>query len=175
MLVSLSEVMNRKEEVQKIEAVVEFQVFEMNGETYPVLSKTPVQLTLKSPAARRVLIKAETELVLSAPCDRCLKEVEVPFSIHFEKEIDFSESGEERAEDLDETCYITDYDLDIDRLIREEILLDFPMKILCREDCKGICRVCGADLNQGECGCDRTEPDPRMSVIKDIFKNFKEV
>lgn len=175
MLVDLSEVMNRKGEVQEIEAAIDFQEFEMNGEHYPVASKAPLQLALSSPGARRLLIKADGKLVLSAPCDRCLKEVLLPFSIHVSREVDLAKTEAERAEDLDEACYIAGACLDTDRLVYEEILLDFPMKVLCREDCKGICKVCGADLNLGECGCDRTVLDPRMSVIQDIFKNFKEV
>lgn len=174
MLVNLSEVMNRKEK-QELEVTVGFDRFELNTESYPVHQKNPVKLTLQSPAAKQVLIKLETSLVLLVPCDRCLKDVEVPFSIFFEDEIDFTNAAEERTEDLDETCYITGYDLDVDELIREEVLLVFPGKILCREDCKGICKVCGADLNLGECGCDRTVLDPRMAAIRDIFKNFKEV
>ena len=45
----------------------------------------------------------------------------------------------------------------------------------CKEDCKGLCPVCGTNLNEKECGCDRTVADPRMAAIQDIFKNFKEV
>ena len=175
MLVNLSEVMNRKEEVQEIEATIDFQEFEMNGERYPVVSKTPLHLALSSSPAKKLFIKADGKLTLAAPCDRCLKEVLIPFSIHVDGEVDLSKTEEERAEDLDEACYIAGADLDTDRLVYEEILLDFPMKVLCREDCRGICKVCGADLNLGECGCDRTVLDPRMSVIQDIFKNFKEV
>ena len=43
------------------------------------------------------------------------------------------------------------------------------------EDCKGICSVCGQNLNEGTCDCEDTGLDPRMSVIRDVFKNFKEV
>ena len=49
------------------------------------------------------------------------------------------------------------------------------MKVLCSEDCKGICNVCGQNLNEGTCDCEDTGLDPRMSVIRDVFKNFKEV
>ena len=45
------------------------------------------------------------------------------------------------------------------------------MKTLCREDCRGICRKCGRNLNEGDCGCDTVELDPRMAVIAEIFKN----
>ena len=67
------------------------------------------------------------------------------------------------------------YCLDVDRLIASELMVNLPMKVLCREDCKGICRKCGKNLNEGACGCDDSVPDPRMSVIQDIFKQFKEV
>lgn len=175
MLVNLSEAMNRKDEEQYREVTLEFQSFEMNGVIYPVVQKSTVQLTLLSSAAKKVRITAKASLSLQAPCDRCLEAVELPFDIDFEEEIDFSKSDEERAEELDETCYITGFDLDVDRLIREELLLNFPMKVLCRDDCKGICKVCGNNLNKKECGCDRTELDPRMAAIRDIFKNAKEV
>ena len=48
------------------------------------------------------------------------------------------------------------------------------MKVLCRENCKGICNRCGANLNLGSCKCDDAELDPRMSKILDIFNQFKE-
>ena len=49
------------------------------------------------------------------------------------------------------------------------------MKILCKEDCKGLCSVCGKDLNEGKCDCDTFVPDPRMAAIMDIFRENKEV
>ena len=77
--------------------------------------------------------------------------------------------------ELDEKNYIDGYNLDVDKLIYNEILIGWPMKILCREDCKGICNMCGQNLNKGTCDCEDTSLDPRMSVIRDVFKNFKEV
>ena len=85
------------------------------------------------------------------------------------------QSFEEQAMELDEKNYIDGYNLDVDKLLYNEILIGWPMKILCREDCKGICSVCGQNLNEGTCDCEDTGLDPRMSVIRDVFKNFKEV
>ena len=79
---------------------------------------------------------------------------------------------EEAKEEKD---YIDGYNLDVDKLVFGEILISMPGKTLCKEDCKGICLICGANLNKGECGCDRNILDPRMSVFKDILNNFKEV
>ncbi len=67
------------------------------------------------------------------------------------------------------------YHLNVDELINNELLLNWPMKILCKEDCKGICKVCGKNLNDGACGCDDFVPDPRMAAIKDLFNANKEV
>ena len=65
--------------------------------------------------------------------------------------------------------------LDLDILIFDEVVPKLPSRVLCKEDCKGLCPVCGTNLNEKECGCDRTVADPRMAAIQDIFKNFKEV
>ena len=78
-------------------------------------------------------------------------------------------------EECEEKDYIDGYNLDVDKLVFSEILLSMPRKNLCKEDCKGLCLVCGANLNIAECGCDRSVLDPRMSVFKDILNDFKEV
>ena len=98
-----------------------------------------------------------------------------PFELEFDEELDMSKTESERTEDLDEQPYVSGYNLDVDRLLSNELLLNLPMKVLCREDCKGICNRCGANLNHTECSCDRSSPDPRMSVIQDLFQKFKEV
>ena len=86
-----------------------------------------------------------------------------------------TDESEVESEDLDEANYIDGYTLDVDQLVGSEILIGWPTKILCSEDCKGICSVCGQNLNEGSCDCEDTSLDPRMSVIRDLYKNFKEV
>ena len=63
----------------------------------------------------------------------------------------------------------------VEELVNTEITVNLPMKVLCKADCKGICRQCGKDLNTGSCECDAFVPDPRMAAIKDIFYGNKEV
>ena len=173
MLVSLSEIMNLPVGVQKRTSSYEPDTFVRLGVTYPILEKEAVELEIENLGGRKVKIGTKTKVVLSIPCDNCLAEQRVEIPVSSEVEVDFNQSEEDRVNDLNETAYIDGYDLDVDRLVYEEILLGFPMKVLCQEDCKGICKVCGANLNQGECGCNRTEPDPRMSAIRDIFNNVQ--
>ena len=84
-------------------------------------------------------------------------------------------SDEERVNDLDESSYLTGMNLDVDRLVYLEVLICWPLKVLCKEDCKGICSRCGKNLNEGPCGCKEEPKDPRMAAISDIFSKFKEV
>ena len=104
-----------------------------------------------------------------------LKDVPTEFEIDLEEEIDMKASGEDRIKDLDEINYVTGCSLDVEQLVHNEILIHWPLRVLCKEDCRGICPKCGKDLNEGSCECDQTSPDPRMAVISDIFSKFKEV
>ena len=111
---------------------------------------------------------------MSIPCSRCLEEV--PTDIHFSIDKDIKlEDSVVHDEDVEDNDYLIGFNLDIDRLIYGEILVNWPMKVLCRDDCKGICKVCGMNLNKGNCDCQRTELDPRMAAIQDVFNKFKEV
>ena len=85
------------------------------------------------------------------------------------------QTEEERIAELDEQFYVSGYNLDVDQQVGNELTLNLPMKILCSEDCRGICNRCGTNLNRGTCDCDKRSLDPRMSVIQDIFKELKEV
>ena len=175
MLISLSEIMTTKEKIAQIEAPLELERFDYLGNSYEFVHKEPVDLTITNLGDRMVLIEGSTNISLTLFCNRCLKDMIYPMDINFQKEIDFKLSEEERAESLDETNYIIGYNLDVDTLIYDEILIDFPMRLLCNEECKGLCKKCGTDLNERTCDCDTHQYDPRMSVIRDIFNNFKEV
>ncbi|MBR6727152.1 MAG: DUF177 domain-containing protein, partial [Clostridia bacterium] len=56
--------------------------------------------------------------------------------------------------------------LDVDEPLREELLMCFPMRLLCSEDCPGLCPKCGKPKKDGDCGCSEKEIDPRLAVLK---------
>ncbi len=84
-------------------------------------------------------------------------------------------SEEERVNELDESSYIAGTDLDVDLMIYLEVLMSWPLKVLCNENCKGICSQCGKNLNVDSCNCEDQPKDLRMAAISDIFSKFKEV
>lgn len=175
MLIDLAKIMSVKGKVEQIEAPLELESFVLEGESYPFKEKNPVRLTITHLGERKVKVEGETTVSLNIPCNRCLDDVETFFDIHVSKNLDFNDTDEDRIKELDEANYISGYSLDVDLLIYDELVIDFPLHVLCKEDCKGLCKVCGTNLNHGSCGCDDTVLDPRMSVIRDIFNNFKEV
>lgn len=175
MLINLSDVLSEHHKTIDKTALVEMTEFHSELGRFPVLEKEDVHIVVKHVKNRELMITGEGRLVLEIPCDRCLEAVSTEFILEFTKNVDLDESSEEQAMELDEKNYIDGYNLDVDKLLYNEILIGWPMKILCREDCKGICNMCGQNLNKGTCDCEDTSLDPRMSVIRDVFKNFKEV
>mgnify|MGYP001091754997 FL=1 len=59
--------------------------------------------------------------------------------------------------------------LDLEELARTDILLELPTKVLCSEDCKGLCSQCGKNLNEGECSCEKKQIDPRLAILSQLL------
>ena len=142
---------------------------------YPILEKTPIELDITNTGNKVLEMKGIGAVVVGIPCDRCLEQVAVKIPYEIDQKLDMKKSDAERVQDLDENDYLTGMDLDVDRLVYLEVLMSWPLKVLCREDCKGICSRCGKNLNKGSCGCAEEPKDPRMAAISDIFSKFKEV
>ena len=152
---------------------LEFDSFESKMGTFTILKKSPVTLEISNQESKRLLISGTVDIEVEIPCDRCLEDV--PTNIHFniDKTLTIGESIVD--EEMEETDYLIGFELDVEKLVYAEILVNWPMKVLCKDDCEGICRVCGMNLNKGTCNCERSELDPRMAAIQDIFNKFKEV
>lgn len=141
---------------------------------------------LTSPTEMRARIKRHGERVelrghLSAraevECDRCLKTINLPVETNFEAVYvpaasincdNAVEEAELQIEDLNVSTFDGET-IDVDELVREQILLSLPVRALCAEDCQGLCPTCGADKNiDTPCNCAQTEIDPRWAALKDL-------
>lgn len=142
--------------------------------TFIATKASPFRIKISNNAGKSIRIDTGGDIHFTVPCDRCLKDCDVAIDLEFEKEFGL-ENDRLVIEDLDEPGYIEGLNLNTDQLVYDEILVNWPMKVLCKEDCKGICNKCGKNLNEGTCDCDRTVVDPRMAAIQDVFNKFKEV
>lgn len=106
-----------------------------------------------------------------AECARCLEPMQQSFSVTLERTVATRDSLSEKQleENVDEYAVIENGELDLDELIREEILLSFPMRILCEPDCPGLCPKCGKPRRLGDCGCPTKELDPRLAVLQKLL------
>ena len=104
-----------------------------------------------------------------------LEPVSYDINIDTFKDLDLNKTSQQRIDDLDETTYLDGTKFDSQMFIYNEILVNLPMKVLCRTDCKGICNRCGVNLNVSTCKCQDAEPGTGMSKILDVFNQFKEV
>lgn len=112
-----------------------------------------------------VTLSIHYSVCYEAPCDRCGVESRNCFGV----DITHILATKIENEDNDDIVLVPDMELDLDELCRNDVLLHIPMKHLCREDCKGICVGCGKNLNEGECGCEKKEIDPRLQALADLL------
>ena len=107
-------------------------------------------------------------LPYSGECARCLETVAGVFELDFTRTVaaEGSITEEKLAEMDDAYVMIRDGKLDVDELLREELLMCFPMRLLCDEACPGLCPKCGKPLRLGDCGCPKKEIDPRLAILK---------
>lgn len=114
-------------------------------------------------------MKADAEGSYKTFCDRCAIELERKLAVTITKPV-------VRRGDLTEDADPDDYivaegkSIDVEREIEEELILSFPTKHLCREDCLGLCQRCGKDLNEGPCGCVTKEINPIWEKIRKEFE-----
>jgi uncharacterized protein len=119
----------------------------------------------------RVVGKLATRL--ETPCARCLEPVPFPVDRSFEllfRPQSVNEGPDEREmQDKDaEIAFYRGDGVELEDILREQILLAVPIKIVCREECKGLCPQCGKNLNSGECQCEPVAGDPRWNALKDL-------
>jgi len=117
----------------------------------------------------------ETRVRLS--CSRCLADFELPlaadFILAFSREQPETADPSRHAEielGAEEIGLILFHgeEIDLRDAVQEDVLMAVPMKTLCRPECKGLCLQCGADLNQGDCGCERKIINPKFAVLKGL-------
>jgi uncharacterized protein len=135
-----------------------------------------------------VLLRGKFQAQVTAPCKRCLADVSVSLPVDFTLNLvpksRLQDEQTEAAEDDGRAERVGSFapddanqevfdgrTIDLDPILREQVLLALPMNVVCREDCKGLCPTCGKDRNEGSCGCEPRAVDPRLAALKDIKLN----
>ena len=128
--------------------------------------KTPVKINGKVENCCSVVTLAYTaEFTLDTNCANCLKSIKKEFSLDFNHII----VRELNDDDNDELICAEDDNIVLDELVTSDVLLSIPFKILCKDDCKGLCSICGADKNENPCDCKPKSGISHFSALKELF------
>jgi uncharacterized protein len=157
---------------ERYENVYEPGAFKAERESFQVVA--PVSLTfdiLKDQQQFQLVGEVKTRLEL--PCSRCLEPFAWPvdgrFDLRYQPRAQNTGEGEKEIEEDDlSTAFYEDDEIDLSQLMREQFYLSLPMKPLCRDECQGLCPVCGTNLNRGTCTCKSEWEDPRLAVLKQL-------
>jgi uncharacterized protein len=120
-----------------------------------------------------IRIKGELSTRIEVACARCLEPVKQDIQRKFEllyRPLGIDAGREELSVTAAEAevGYYQGEGVLLEDVLREQILLEVPLKIICREDCKGLCAHCGKNLNEGACSCAEPIEDPRWAALKEI-------
>ena len=122
----------------------------------------------------KVFLTCEVSIVFEVNCSRCLKPFDYPMHINIDAELVREETVEDDDE-IDDLIYFQNDVIDTAEVVRENIILQLPMKMLCSKNCSGLCPQCGKDLNQHQCECNQAEQeeevkmDPRLAKLKELL------
>ena len=137
------------------------------GVDFPSPMKVKGEITNTAGYMRMTLT---TSVEYCAKCARCLSPVCGDFTLDLEKTVAPRKLLSDLDEDkLDDYAVIEDGFLDIDEQLTEQLEMEFPLRFLCREDCLGLCHKCGKNLNEGECGCNKKDVDPRLAPLQKLL------
>ena len=113
-----------------------------------------------------VSVKVTVSFTLNLVCDRCAADYVRKFSTPVEHVL----VTELNNEDNDELILLDSLSFELDTLVTDDIFLELPSKFLCRDDCSGICSMCGQNLNDSQCSC-KKPVDPRLEALKQLLDN----
>ncbi len=130
----------------------------------PFLKPIEFYVTLKN-SADVVTLEIKGEADYTAPCDRCATNCNERILVDRE----YILVTEQENEDNENILLVEEKELNLAELCRTDVMLQIPMKHLCKPDCKGLCSQCGTNLNKDTCNCNKKQIDPRLAALKELL------
>lgn len=163
MLFELKDVFQNEGRVKTLNYQLDISNVDIDG-VFPFT--TPLDVTASaSNRASLVELALNVKFDYTRNCDRCcekfVRKMEMNFTHRLAQTL-VSDSNDDYIE-------TPDFILELDETVISDVLLSLPQKNLCKSDCKGLCQQCGHNLNNGDCGCDKRQIDPRLEILKQFM------
>jgi uncharacterized protein len=151
-------------EGRRLDLNVALEDFSYGGERYAVRpAAVPVRLDVSRTTGQGYALRLRFAATLSGPCMRCLNEAEPEFTVDA-REVSQPGGGDELS-----SPYMDGEELDLSAWAHDALALALPAQLLCRDDCAGLCPICGEDLNAaGPDHAHESEPDPRWAKLREL-------
>lgn len=183
----ISEIMGIR--IEELEGGKLHRQFEETPESFPVLKEmadngvceflTPLKTALRAQQIGDIVeLEGNIATTVRLDCGRCLQSFEMPIESKFtltycqrEPDPDDSDPNQEELELSAEDMGLIHYqgeEINIENELQEQVVLAFPLRPLCRLDCKGLCPQCGSDLNAAKCDCDRSPTGGKFDALKNL-------
>lgn len=138
-----------------------------NDDTFEICSPVELKGSVQN-VGGTIVLRCDAAARLKLTCDRCGDEYDsvLRFSVNedFKKADEFS-----KADENPDISSLTGTTIDLGEIIYTNLYLNLPSKQLCDEDCKGLCPICGANLNKTACGCENDTTDPRFDILDNLL------
>ncbi|MDY5484979.1 MAG: DUF177 domain-containing protein, partial [Clostridium sp.] len=136
MLINLSELFTCEGKKKVYTAEFTLPSVSFGGDTYRIMKAEPFELEIAGLGGRKFSMAGKLPIQLEAPCARCLEPVSFECELDFDRDFMVGRTADEQEDSMDEDNYLDGYNLDVDQLVCNELLVSLPMRILCSEDCK---------------------------------------
>lgn len=173
MLLDLNKLHGQREHFERR---FEPSLFEPQDPDYRVVAPVEVSIDIEKAGGDAFRVTGRARTTLELDCSRCVEPFQLPveglFELRYVPEEQNEGDGErEITEDDLTTAFYREGSIDLIEMLREQFQLALPMKPLCSEACRGLCTVCGGNLNRTDCGHKPTWEDPRLATLKGFLKN----
>ena len=165
MLLDLKSIFAVEGSVLPIDYEMDMSEVEYSG-VFPLKKPVKIQGSVFNKASV-VNLELKITYEYEASCDRCGELKTAVYESCISRALAVSIEGEES----DTIITVEDMKFDVDEFVFSEVYLSLPMKHLCKEDCKGLCPMCGKNLNFGECDCQSDDIDPRLAKLKELLND----
>ncbi len=160
-----------REGVSTLELVCKPEEIGLESESICFIGDVAVKLRLFR-QLDKVFVKAESVTSIELECARCLKPVDVILKGAFENQYrPLPKTVKETLDDIGIGYYSEEY-IDLSDDLRESLLLELPIKVLCSESCEGLCPRCGKNLNKGKCDCHLESEEARSSRFAELVSSI---
>lgn len=163
MLIDISDLISKKTNKKEVSVSFEGKNITFEGEDIQFVDSIKVEGTITT-IGDIINFDGTIQTTLNLACSRCLENFNYPL------EIEIHEKFSKVLHDEDNDLIIINSDkIDFFSIIETNIILSLPMKKLCSEECKGLCSVCGTNLNHSTCNCEKNDIDPRLAKLRELF------